>query len=1005
MDNTTGSFASFGSDFDPEHEALQSTNHGNNSPRLPNMTSNARKNHNNYPSYDGADDDEPDYAINTSAIERAFPEFSNAGSSSDDDLHDDLLDDEPSVELGRGASSKPTRHMEDSRNSLMSFENSVRSSSPAVRLDYPTSHTPQKSAMRAQPRRAVSDNLRKDAQVRRASQAQKENIKPQSNAQRRTPSEMHGRARDPYDISFTGDEQRPSPGRGNLRSTRFGNANLSHQIAEAVERASREARPGGKLSNSTRSVAGNGTGDTFTHQSFLLPDLPNLSELVSGVYEDGTPVLPSHKKMRSTRFVSPSQDPDASVSRQHIPLDAVPVPDDEKALFVSLRVLQERVAELEHAKSDAEKKIQDMRQENAFLKSDRSRPKDKYSRRDYDSEEEYRRDGRLASENQKLEATNLALQNRLDIIDRKAQISESTLNKLTRERDMAVSQLGVAYLEAQDYKNQNDKLRRENAELKSQLARSTNYTQRTRDDTGRTEQTAPTDDVDDDTQTNTQRSADISRNMRDLTTRSTRSRSKPGRDEDTRSKISTQVDKEISRLEKERAEEALFSLDVPRTRKQKSESRSADRSDKKKSNTGKRVKRVVVEEVDVTDPVETTTEEVTRHTRKSSQGEQDLTLLSFIDVSYTFFLVFPTIWLFLTAVLQEREIAQLRKTLEEERLARKQRLSLPKEPTATHETLNTTRQSSRAPVPRKSSLKDTSKAPPRPTSAIGDTTATSKASAPEDGKLTVPKERQRRHSDNGPNFVSPRRRRRDMEEMTSAFILPDITIRHADLAAQDPSKLPEATQRALDGIAQHNGKNCTVCQRVIPDGGSCDHTHEVQVPKPIPVSERMPEPTVYNEEPTLRPAQDPPIALATVLKALEDELSHLKMQLATYQAAYNKLDASLGKRQRKTLGEKIEKLLKDVDMKADQIYALYDVLEGQKQDGREMTEREMEQTLQSIGIDKTSEHADVTASTHKSASARKNTGPAVEDEDDDDDDELPWEGIESTMDVTGRSGR
>lgn len=402
MDNTTGSFASFGSDFDPEHEALQSTKHGEDSPRLPNMNSNARKSPQTY--QHEAEDDEPDYAINTSAIERAFPEFSNAGSSSDDD-HDDLLDDEFSVELGRGVSSKPTRPLDDSRNSLMSFENSVRSSSPAVRLDYPTSHTPQKSAMRSQPRRAVSESLRKDAQVRRASQAQKENVKPQSNetnrnSQRRSLSEMHARARDPYDISFT--DERPSPAHVNTRSTRFGNANLSHQIAEAVERASREVRPGGKLSNNPRNVTANGAGDTFTHQSFLLPDLPNLSELVSGVYEDGTPVLPSQKKMRSTRFVSPSQDAgDTSVSRQHLPLDAVPVPDDEKALFVSLRVLQERVAELEHAKSDAEKKIQNMRQENAFLKSDRSRPKDKYSRsRDYDSEEDYRRDGRLADENQ-----------------------------------------------------------------------------------------------------------------------------------------------------------------------------------------------------------------------------------------------------------------------------------------------------------------------------------------------------------------------------------------------------------------------------------------------------------------------------------------------------------------------------------------------------------------------------------------------------------------------------
>lgn len=249
-----------------------------------------------------------------------------------------------------------------------------------------------------------------------------------------------------------------------------------------------------------------------------------------------------------------------------------------------------------------------------------------------------------------------------------------------------------------------------------------------------------------------------------------------------------------------------------------------------------------------------------------------------------------------------------------------------------------------------------------------------------------------------------------MEEVTSAFILPDITIRQADLAAQDPSKLPESTQRALNGLTQHNGKNCTVCQRVIPGDGTCHHTHEtVHIPKPVPVSERMPQPSAYNEEPTLRPAQSPPVALATVLKALEDELSHLKMQLATYQAAYNKLDASLGKRQRKTLSEKIEKLLKDVDMKADQIYALYDVLEGQKQDGHEMTEQEMENTLQSIGIDNNppvERTGEVTGTTDKSTrkNNHNNTKNRAGMESDDDDDELPWEGIESTMEVTGRTG-
>lgn len=344
-------------------------------------------------------------------------------------------------------------------------------------------------------------------------------------------------------------------------------------------------------------------------------------------------------------------------------------------------------------------------------------------------------------------------------------------------------------------------------------------------------------------------------------------------------------------------------------------------------------------------------------------------------------------------------------------MARKQRLAIPKDQTANNETSNTTRQSSNMkPAPRKSSMKESSKVV-RPTSAIGDITTVSKTSAPEaeTKPLSMAKERQRRHSDHATSVASPRRRRRDVEDMTSAFILPDITLHHADVIAQDPSKLPESTQRALDSATQHNKKNCTVCKRVIPGDATCDHTQEmVQVPKPVPVSERMPEPSVYNEEPTMRPAQSPPVALASVLKSLEDELSHLKMQLATYQGAYNKLDASLGKRQRKTLGEKIEKLLREVDMKADQIYALYDVLEGQKHGGHQMTEHEMEQTLQSIGIDSsppTPAAADRTRDATATDTARKTTAADMETADDDEDEEdLPWEGIESTMDMTGRTG-
>ncbi|KXG53685.1 uncharacterized protein PGRI_007350 [Penicillium griseofulvum] len=921
-------------------------------------------------------DQELDYDINTSTLDRAFPEFSQIQTSEEeeqelDDLsHSDL---DMSVEVGRGAG-KPER--DDSRSSIMSFENSVRSSSPAIRVEYPT---PQKPAAATRPsRRAVSENLRKNAQVRRATQAQKETMSPQVSKaqrdQRRTFSDMHAKVRDSYEGSFLGDE-RPAPIATKTRSTRFGNANTSQEIADAIERASRDAYAkefrksasnAGTPRKSSANAANNNTiGDTMTHQSFLLPDLPNISELVSGVYEDGTPVYSRQGKMRSTRFVSPLHDhTEMSHPHEHMPLDAVPVPEDEKALFVHLRLLQDKVAELEMFKSEAERRLDSYRQENSSLKA--SRPRQSSAK--YESEDNAHKKGskRLENEIQKLDAANLALQNQLDIADRKAQVQESAIKRLNHDRESAISQLGAAYLETRELKAENEELRQENADLKSQINRLSGRKAREQDTVESEASSAGSEDVDD-SQLYTERSGDYSRSTRDITSKSNRSTTRIRRQDDSRSKVSTQVDKEISRLEKERADEALFSIEMraSTSKPSKSVSRSSEsKTSRKQPSTNKqRVKRVVVEEV--------TGPEVSEQTKASS--EADVTLLSVID---------------------EHEISRLRKTLEEERIMRKQRRSsAPKESNPT-ETVNSTRQSIlKAPAPRKSSLRDSKAEIPRPASATGDITTASKANTDGDRSLTVPiAERSRRHSENSLPAVSQRKKQRNVADMTSAFILPDITLHHVDLAAADPSKLPQATQKALDSIARHNGQNCTVCNAHSTDG-TCNH-ESVKVAKPIPVSERMPEPSVWNEEPTMRPSQPPAVALATVLKGLEDELSHLKMQLATYQSAYNKLDASLGKRPRKALQEKIDKIFKDIDMKSDQIYALYDVLEGQKQDGREMTEHEMEATLESIGIDVGASHApDVTGTTDKSSRHGQI--------DLDDEEDLPWEGIESTAEMTG----
>jgi hypothetical protein len=96
-----------------------------------------------------------------------------------------------------------------------------------------------------------------------------------------------------------------------------------------------------------------------TQQSFMLPDLPNLTELVSGVFQDGTPVFSRNTRARS-RFTNPLN-PSRGPARQlnHTPIDSVPIPSDEKAIFASLQLLKEKVAQLEQEKAESEKKIEE----------------------------------------------------------------------------------------------------------------------------------------------------------------------------------------------------------------------------------------------------------------------------------------------------------------------------------------------------------------------------------------------------------------------------------------------------------------------------------------------------------------------------------------------------------------------------------------------------------------------------------------------------------------------
>ena len=268
-------------------------------------------------------------------------------------------------------------------------------------------------------------------------------------------------------------------------------------------------------------------------------------------------------------------------------------------------------------------------------------------------------------------------------------------------------------------------------------------------------------------------------------------------------------------------------------------------------------------------------------------------------------------------------------------------------------------------------------------------------------------EHSRRHSETSILSIRSRRRGLDAQNMTSAFIVPDITIRTPGVDSQPVPELTKEAQDVLDGLAKHDGQNCTVCKRAISYSEHHEHCttgrEPITIPRPIPVSERMPKSSPYEEEPTVRPAQAPGLALAIVMKGLEDELAHLKIELAQYQALYNGHDPALSKRRRKSVYCKIEALLKAIEVKADQVYALYDVLEGQKQDGHEIS-------LQSVGINTAGLHlrgggADAEQEKEKGTPSQRQ--PWDLDSDGESGDDLPWEGIEATVETmkSGFAGR
>jgi len=305
---------------------------------------------------------ELDFQVNTSALRRAFPDFSQYGSSEED-----------SIEFGRGWKKNTKRPLnrtlpsEDvSENMQFSLENGDEyqvTGTPPIR-----SRKPPKAVTTEQ------SDLRKDVSTVRGA-SQKENVDPLAKTMdyvsgssskgsrdgRRSLAEIHARVDSDNSISLS--DRRPLAVNLVAKNTRFSSSRSKNvPFDDVVTRLS---------GDTVAKVSNNGTVTSVQSagNNTILPDVPNITYLVSGVPQEGTPLFSRSTKFRS-RFAMPSQSRlDQSGKPAHAPVKSVLVPADERALFVSLQMLQTKVAVLEEEKAASERKADEYELEVLELKS------------------------------------------------------------------------------------------------------------------------------------------------------------------------------------------------------------------------------------------------------------------------------------------------------------------------------------------------------------------------------------------------------------------------------------------------------------------------------------------------------------------------------------------------------------------------------------------------------------------------------------------------------------
>ena len=317
-----------------------------------------------------------------------------------------------------------------------------------------------------------------------------------SQEQRRVPSAYHARVTDEADESYVSDHRLP-------RNSRFASPSAK-TLAPATKFKSAQGIVQTESPNISQKKNGTNNVPSLNEQfqntqysgaqsSYIMPSLPELSELITGTYNDGTPVFSHSSKPRASRFTG-AKDGKTVVKPEHAIVDEIELPKDEQDIMMQLQLLQDRVRDLEAMRAETQIFVQEVQQENMALKQEKMESR-KWRRSDSalgstdgsDLHQDEDRGSRrsLIERTRKhpvlppvhslltlllgLEASLRLMQEQYDAEKRKTVVQDVVIKNVSQDRDAATKQLAVAFFAMEQLKNDNLRLKEENVRLESEL--------------------------------------------------------------------------------------------------------------------------------------------------------------------------------------------------------------------------------------------------------------------------------------------------------------------------------------------------------------------------------------------------------------------------------------------------------------------------------------------------------------------------------------------------------